>query len=461
MVVKEESLSRPEKCQEDGVSCLPESLSQVNLNAAGIDLGSRSHFAAVPGDRDLEPVREFGSFTADLHRLADWLEHCGIETVVMESTGVYWITLMEILEERGLETLLVDPRQLKQAPGRKTDACDAQWLQTLHTFGLLRGAFRPAQEICVLRSYMRQRARLVKDASRCTQHMQKAMTEMNLKLRNVVTDVTGMTGMRIIRSILQGERDPDKLAALRDRRCKKSVETIAKALQGNWREEHLFALSQAVETYDFCQRQILACDKRIEQTLGEFDSETQEKAPAHKKTRAQGNAPRFDVRQHLYRITGIDLTRINGIDAYSGILLISEIGLDMTRWPSDKHFSSWLGVCPGNRITGGKRLSGKTKPCSNRAAAVLRLCANGLHRSDSALGAYFRRKKAHLGTPAAVTATAHKLARIIYALLSKGEEYVDIGQEAFEEQYRQRALANLQRNARRLGFDLVKQEAAA
>ena len=449
---------RPKKRKRDPK--LPEPLAQVNLNAAGIDIGSRSHFVAVPSDRDPHSVREFGSFTTDLQCLADWLEDCEIDTVVMESTGVYWIPLMEILDERGFETLLVDPRQLKQVPGRKTDVCDAQWLQKLHTFGLLRGAFRPNDEICVLRSFLRQRTRAVEDCSRYTQHMQKAMTQMNLKLRNVVSDVTGVTGMRILRAIIDGEQDPDELAALRDHRCRKSKETIAKALQGNWREEHLFELTQAVEAYDFVRQQILACDSRIEKVLDGFESKTEEKAPAHKKTRVQGNAPRFDLRQHLYRVSSVDLTRVEGVDAYAGVQLIGEVGLDMTRWPSGKHFSSWLGVCPGNKITGGKRLSGRTKRCSNRAATILRLCANSLHRSKSALGAYFRRQKARHGTPVAITATAHKLARIIYAMLSKGEEYVDIGQEAFEEQYRQRAMVNLQRNARRLGFDLVEQEAA-
>ena len=437
-------------------------LAQINLHAAGIDLGSRSHFVAVPADRDPHPVREFGAFTADLYRMADWLKQCRIDTVVMESTGVYWTTLMEVLEERGFIVLLVNPHQLKHCPGRKTDVCDAQWLQTLHTFGLLTGAFRPDDQVCVLRSYQRQRSRWIRDAARYVLHMQKALTQMNLHLKNVLNDVTGVSGMRIIQAILEGERDPYVLASLRDGRCRKSVEEIAQALHGHWREEHLFELRMAKEGYDFCQCQVRACDERLEKQLEQFDTRTEDPIPPPKRrqsARAQGNAPAFDVRGHLYRITGVDLTRIDGVDAYSMLQFLSEVGVDLNPWPSDKHFSSWLGLCPGNNVTGGKSRSGRTKPCANRAAAVLRLCASSLHRSASALGAYFRRQKARLGTAGAVTATAHKLARIIYAMLTQGTEYVDIGQDAYERQFRERALINLRRTAQRLGFDLVDREA--
>lgn len=441
---------------------LPESLHQVNLDAAGIDVGAESHFVAVPKDRDTEPVREFAAFTCDLHRLADWLEHCGIQTVAMESTGVYWIPLMELLEERGFEVELVDPRRLKQVPGRKTDVLDCQWIQQLHTFGLLASAFRPVDEVCVLRTYMRQRSMLIKDAARHIQHMQKALTQMNIKLQHVVSDITGATGMGILRAILDGERDPQKLASLRDYRCKHSVETIAKALEGHWREEHLFELRQAIALYDFYQQQIAQCDERLEPCLQRFEDRTDgQQVPKKKGKRNKGHAPAFDIRQYLYQMTGVDLTDIDGIEAYSALQLISEIGLDMSRWSTVKHFSSWLGVCPGNKISGGKRLSGRSKQNACRAAAILRLCASSLARSQSALGAFYRRKRAQLGAPKAITATAHKLARIIYSMLRDGTEYVDPGVEYYEERYRQRALSNLHRSAKRFGFKLVAVDEAA
>ena len=437
-------------------SAKPAGLSQLNLNAAGIDVGATSHYVAVPADRSEQPVSEFEAFTADLYRLAEWLSECGVETVVMESTGVYWIPLFGVMEDRGLEVMLVDPRRIKNVPGRKTDVRDCQWLQQLHTYGLLSGAFRPDGDIRRLRSYLRQRAMLVEYASQHIQHMQKALTQMNVKLHHVISDVTGKTGMDIMEAIASGERDPRKLARLRDPRIKADEATIARSLRGHWREEHIFELTQALELYRFYQDKITECDLEIEAQLERFEDRSDGEPPApNGKKRNQKNAPRFDAQGQLYRMTGVDLTRIDGVDAYTALKVISEIGADMTKWPSAKHFASWLGLSPNNRITGGRVISSKTKPSANRAAAALRLAANALHRSDSALGAFLRRKKAHLGAPKAITATAHKLARLIYTMLRYGQEYVDAGAEYYESQYQQRALCAAKRRAAQLGYQLV------
>ena len=429
-------------------SAKPAGLSQLNLNAAGIDVGATSHFVAVPADRAEQPVQEFAAFTADLYRLAEWLSECGVETVVMESTGVYWIPLFGVLEERGFAVMLVDPRRIKNVPGCKTDVLDCQWLQQLHTYGLLSGAFRPDGEIRRLRSYLRQRTMLVEYASHHIQHMQKALTQMNVKLQHVISNITGQTGMDIIEAIVGGERDPRKLAQLRNYRIKADEATIAKSLQGHWREEHIFELTQALELYRVYQDKITECDWEIEAQLERFEDRSDGVPPApNGKKPHQGNAPRFDVRTHLYRMTGVD--------GFTALKVISEVGTDMTKWPSAKHFASWLGLSPNNRITGGRVMSSKTKPSASRAAAALRLAANALHRSDSALGAFLRRKKAHLGAPKAITATAHKLARLIYTMLRYGQEYVDAGAEYYEKQYQDHALCTAKRRAAQLGYQLV------
>lgn len=433
------------------------SLPQVNANAAGIDVGATSHFVAVPADRDAEPVREFASFTGALYRLADWLATCGVETVVMESTGVYWIPLFQVLEERGFAVKLVDARQLKRVPGRKSDVVDCQWLQQLHTFGLLAGAFRPDDQICVLRSYMRQRAMLAAYAGQHVQHMQKALVQMNLQLTVVLDDITGVTGMKIIRAVLAGERDPHRLAALRHGRCKHSEATIAEALRGDWREEHLFALQQAVDLVETYQAKLVACDARIQAHLAQFaDRGTGEPPPAGPPPRADRHDLSFDATAELYRVTGVDLTAVDGLQAHTVLKVLSEIGLDMSRWPSAKHFGSWLGLAPNNRVSGGRVLSRRTLPTANRAATALRLAAQSLHRSKSALGAFLRRKAAHLGMPKAITATAYKLARIIFALLSTGSAFVDPGQDAYERASTARVVRSLSRRATDLGYQLVK-----
>ncbi len=353
--------------------------------------------------------------------------------------------------------MLVDPRRIKNVPGRKSDVLDCQWLQQLHTYGLLSAAFRPEADIRCLRSYLRQRAMLVEYAAQHVQHMQKALTQMNVKLQHVISDITGKTGMAIVEAIVSGERDPRKLAQFRDPRTRADEETIALSLEGHWQEEHIFELTQALELYRVYQSKIAGCDQEIEVHMGRFADRSGGTAPAEqpRRNRIQGNAPRFDVRSHLFRMTGVDLTRINGVDAYTALKVISEVGTDMARWPTAKHFASWLGLSPNNRVTGGRVISSRTKPSANWAATALRLAANALYRSDSALGAFLRRKKAHLGPPKAITATAHKLARIIYAMLRYGQDYVDAGAEYYESQYRQRALRSAKRRAAQLGYELV------
>jgi len=434
---------------------LPAQLQHVNLHAAGIDIGSTTHFVAVPPDTDPQSVRQFGTFTADLHRLAEWLTACGVKTVVMESTAVYWIPLFELLEERGFQVLLVNARHVKNVSGRKSDVLDCQWLQQLHTFGLLSGAFRPADEIVVLRSYLRQRTMLVQGAAMQIQHMQKALQQMNVLLHQVVSDITGVTGMAIIRAILAGERDPKVLAQSRDPRCKNSAEVIAQSLVGTYREEHLFALQQAVTLYEVYQAQIVACDAQIEQYLASCTAVTEEPPPTAEKARSRsGNAFQFDAHAQLYRLTGVDLTRIDGINSVTALTILGEIGTDMSRWKTVKHFTSWLGLCPGTKVSGGKVLASKSKPMANRAANALRLAAASLSRSRSALGAYLRRMSARLGKAQAVTATAHKLARLVYSMLKHGTEYVDVGQDYYERQHRERVVHSLTRRAKELGFVL-------
>jgi transposase len=439
---------------------LPKHLQRLNLNAAGIDIGSKSHFVAVPEGSDMEPVREFDCFTSDLNRLADWIISCGVTTVAMESTGTYWIPVFEILESRGLEVKLVNSYHVKNVPGRKSDVMDCQWIQQLHTYGLLEAAFRPPEQICALRAYIRHRMNQVRYASAHVQHMQKALTQMNLLLHNVVTDITGVTGMRIIKAILEGERDTRVLAAMRDKRCKNSIEVIAKSLQGNYRPEHLFSLKQAVATFEFYQAQIADCDREIEMLLATFDSATEDTKPpeskAGKSGKAQGTAHAFTLQNELFRVTGVDLTRIDGIDINTAVKVISEIGFDMNRWKSEKHFASWLGLSPGSKITGGKRLSGKTKKVVNRAATALRLAASSLYRSRCALGAYYRRMKGRLGAPKAITATAHKLARLVYSMLKYGTDYTDLGQDYYEQRYKSKVIQNMKKRALELGFDLVE-----
>lgn len=429
-------------------------------NAAGIDIGGASHFVAVPPDRDDEPVREFACFTADLHRLADWLDACCVDTVAMESTGVYWIPLYELLDSRGFTVLLVNARHVKNVSGRKSDVLDCQWLQQLMSFGLLRGAFRPAEQVCALRALTRQRTMLLRSQGRFVQHMQKALTQMNMQLANVISDVVGETGQKILRAIVAGERDGLTLAKLKNARIRASEDDIAKSLQGSWRAEHLFALKQALDAFDFCGTQLAECDAQIQAQLQALHVREDEPAAGKKRGRAR-NAPKFDLRTQLFQMCGVDLTRIDGIDVTTALVVVSEVGADMGKFPSDKHFASWLGLCPGTKITGGKVMSGKTKRCANRAAQALRLAAAALRSSQSALGAYYRRLCARMDKPKAVTAAAHKLARLIYAMLTHGQEYTDRGQDYFEKRYRQRVLHNLTQKANAMGMQLVPAHSTA
>lgn len=430
-------------------------------NAAGIDVGAASHYVAVPPDRDDEPVREFPSFTEDLERLADWLTLCGVETIAMESTGVYWIPLYELLESRGFTVYLVNARHVKNVSGRKSDVLDCQWLQQLMSFGLLSGAFRPKGDFCALRCVARQREMLLRYQARHIQHMQKALTQMNLQLGQVISDVAGETGQKIIRAILAGERDGATLAKLRNVRIRASEAEIAKALQGNWREEHLFALKQAVALYDAYAEQLAECDRQLETMLAALaQHDGAPELPKRRQGKAK-NAPHFDMRTYLFQLCGVDLTRIDGIDVTTAFKVLSEVGADLSRFKSAKHFASWLGLCPGTKISGGKVLSGATTRTANRAAQALRMAAANLRNSQSALGAYYRRLCGRMDKPRAITACAHKLARLIYSLVTKGEEYVDQGQAHYEERYRQRVVKSLTKRAEQLGFQLVPVPAAA
>lgn len=437
-------------------------LSTVNPRAAGIDVGAQFHVVAVPPECDAEAVRTFRSFTGDLHRLADWLVACRIQTVAMESTGVYWIALYEILEARGIRVVVANARDVKHVPGRKTDVNDAQWLQQLHTYGLLRGSFHPPGDIAALRAYLRQRERLLDYAASHIQHMQKALTQMNLQLHHVVSDITGKTGMRIIRAILNGTWDPQVLSSYRDGRCKASVETIAQALEGNDRPEHLFALEQAVALYDAYQERVVACDRRIEAALAQLapPEPPAEPLPAPRHKTRQPNALAFEVRQALHAVIGVDLTQIHGIGPDLALKLVGECGTDLSAWPTAKHFTSWLCLSPGNKISGGKVLSARTRRSHNRASALLRLAAVNVGKTDSALGAFYRRLAMRVGKAKAVTATARKLAVLFYNTLRHGMDYSDPGASDYEERHRRRVVQNLERRAKQLGFTLEPAPAA-
>jgi transposase len=421
----------------------------------------------VPAESDAQPVRVFGTFTPDLHALADWLVQCQVTTVAMESTGVYWIPIYEVLEARGLEVNVVNARHLKNVPGRKSDVQDCQWIQQLHSSGLLTASFRPAEELRVLRSYLRQRAMLLAHRASHIQHMQKALHQMNVQLPQVVSDITGTTGLAIIRAIVAGERDPQVLARLRHGRCRRSAAEIAKALSGQYRPEHVFALKQALALYNFYTAQVQECDTYIEQHYAVIKPIYDEQSPPPplgpdpKANSHAKNAPAFDVRGCLYRILGVDLTALDGLEASSVQVLVAEIGTDLSKWPTEKHFASWLGVAPHNDISGGKVLRSKPLKGNRRAAQVLRLAAQTLGRTQTALGSYYRRLRARKGPALAITATAHKLARILYHVLKHRTPYQPQSQESYEHHLRQRAIRHLTRTAARLGFSLTPQPVAA
>jgi len=429
-------------------------LHQVNEHASGIDIGAERHYVAVPSSADPHPVREFSVFTKDLYAIADWLQACGVTTVAMESTGVYWVPLYEVLDERGFTVKLVDARKVKNVSGRKSDVLDCQWLQQLESYGLLTAAYRPTDEIVVLRSLMRQREMLVKCAASHIQHMQKALQQMNLRLDNVVTDITGLTGMRILKAILAGERDVNKLGAMRHPSCHASADLIAQSLVGNYRQEHLFALKQAVELFEFYQAKILECEAEIEKYLRRLTHKRDDEPP-----RLEGSQKRqtmsFNVRAEAWKLLGVDLFRIKGLNAETVLRLMSEVGVEVSRFASEKQFASWLSLSPNRRVSGGKVLSSRTKASKNRAAAAFRQAAASVARSDSELGAYFRRMQARKGPAAAITATAHKLARIYYHLINTGHVYEEGGARAYELRQRELTVANLRKRAKGLGYELV------
>ena len=444
----------------------------VNRNVAGIDVGNESHFVAVAPGRDPQPVQEFGSWTADLERMADGLKACGIRTVVMQSTGVYWIALYDVLEARGFKSCLANARHTKNLPGRKSDVQESQWLLKLPTYGLLRDSFRPPDEIRALRSLWRLRDRHVKEAARAVQHMQKSMITMNIQLSNAISDITGVTGQAIIRAVLAGERNPGELAKLRDRRVKATEQEVARSLEGNWRADMLFELQQAVDAYDFIQKQVAECDQRLQTLLAvlptrevEADVVTTQAAgkPARKK-RSRGkhkNVPRFDLHAELKRVCGVDLTSIDGVDIMTAQTVVAELGTDFSRWKDEFHFSSWLGLPPSRDISGGKVLRQGTLKVKNRVATALRTAANTLLHSDSYLGARFRSLPTRRGAPKAIKAMARYLACLIYRMFTHGQAWVDRGAQEFENKRAQRELSALKRKAAAHGFKLVNLEVCA
>jgi transposase len=440
-------------------------LEVVHPHAAGIDIGNESHYVAVPPSRDLQPVRCFGCTTAELKKMAEWLTHCGIRTVALQSTGVYWIAVYDILEAAGLEVYLVNARETKNLPGRKTDVQESQWLMKLHTYGLLRNSFRPSQEIRTLRTYWRQRQDLVRSTGRHIQRMQKALTQMNIQLANVISDISGVTGQAILKAILDGERDPRELAAYRDCRIEASEEEIAQALEGNWQEDQLFLLRQEQAGYEFCQKQITECDQQLAHYLAQLEDRTQgatlpEETRKGRRKNKKGN-PQFNLREELFRMTGTDLTQIDGIDVMTAMTMVSEVGWDMSKWKTENHFVSWLKLSPDNKISGGKIIGKGRMPTNNRATTALRMAASSLRESDSYLGAQFRRLRTRLGPPVATKAMAAKLARLVYRMLRYGMKYADQGAQCYDAQYRKQQVIHLKRKAAQLGLQIIEVAAAA
>lgn len=440
-------------------------LEVVHRDAAGIDIGSREHLAAVGPDRDAQPVRNFGCFTEDLHRIAGWFKQCGIKTVVMQSTGVYWIPVYDVLEKYGFDVWLVNARETRNLPGRKSDVQESQWLLKLHTYGLLKRSFRPTAEIRAIRCCWRERAEYVQQAGVCVQRMQKALTEMNVQLTTVLSDLSGVTGMKIIRAIVDGERDGKKLAEFRDPNVKASKETIAKSLEGTWLPEQVAIVARQLADWEHVQKQMAACDKDLAALLKELPAAevkpVEPAAPVAGKTgkrqrkSVSKNQPAFDIAGELKRVAGVDLTRIDGIKAMTVQTLIAEAGLDMSRWPTEHHFVSWIGLAPRNEISGGKVLKKKTRKVVSRLATALRIAAASLRESQSYLGAQFRRLRGRLGPPKTITAMGAKLARLVYRMLKYGQEYVDKGTAQYEEKYREQKLKMITKQAAQQGFALV------
>jgi transposase len=456
----------------------------INPHAGGLDVGSTEHYVCVPTDSvsdGQDSVRSFGTFTQDLDQLVEWLRQCGVQTVAMESTGVYWVPIYQKLEEAGIKPVLANARHLRQVPGRKTDVKDCQWLQQLHSYGLIEGSFRPTPEVCRLRSLLRYRANLVSQKGLQVQYMQRALQEMNILLHQVVSDLDGDTGFRILDAILDGQRDPDQLVTLRDPHIKRSsVDEMKAALQGDWREEQLLILGLARKTYRFFEDQISRCDQAIQQQLKTMpsapvpattapkdspaapmpDASAEPPEKKKRKRKSGGNEPSQDLMPELIRICGVDLSQMGGFNLLSILVLISEMGVDMSRWRSEKALSSWLGLAPGNKISGGRILSSRTPYVANRIATLLRTVALAVGRTDTWLGAFHRRMRARLGPAGAATATAHKLACLVYHLLKTKEPYVDINRLVYEEKIQRQRVGRLRKQAEELGFQLVEIQVA-
>ena len=462
--------------KSSNITAISNPLKNINPNVAGVDIGAGSIYICAPISSEKLEVREFLTVTADLKAAAKWLKTCKVTSVAMESTGSYWIPTFEIFEEAGLEVVLANAYHLKAVPGRKTDVKDCQWIQHLHSLGLLRGSFRPKKDAVEFRAYVRQRSKLIELLSMQAQLMNKALIQMNIRLDRVLSDITGVSGFAIIRAIVAGERDPKKLALHRNYRCSKTTEEVILALEGNFRSEHIFALKQALESHDFLKNQISECEQEIKKHLDIWNAEQEKqnavKSPAdtdnkvnivqaeqtQKTKKLSKNAYDFNADELITNACGVDLTKVPGIDTSTAIKIISEIGRDVSAWGTAKQFASWMGLCPGNKISGGRILSGRIVPTKNRVKQAFLMAASTLHHSTSALGAFYRRMRSRLGAPKAVTATAHKLATIVYNMLKNGSEFYEIGQEAYEKRYEKRTIANLKANAAKFGYVVVKAE---
>ena len=432
-------------------------LKVINPYTAGIDVGSREHWVCVPKRATESNIRCFGCSTPQLLALANWLRECGVTSIALESTGVEWIPLFNILTQHNFQVCLVNAHHVKTVPVRKSDVRDCQWLQQLHSYGLLAPSFIPEGEIVVLRSYLRQRENLIQTSSTHVQRMQKALTQMNLSLHKVISDITGVTGLNILRAIINGERNPQTLAKLAHHRIKSSPQQIRDALTGNYRPEMVFILNQELSCYQFYQQQIGLLEEQIEQCLSKLPSQTKETPPPNSQKKCRPSAKSgFDLHSHLYRIAGVDFTSIDGLSVVTVQTILSEVGLDPTKFKSAKHFSSWLGLCPGCRITGGKVKSSQTRRVNNRAATAFRLAAQAVSRSQSALGAFYRRIRSRAGAPKAITATAHKIARLFYTLWRKKDNYIDRGADYYEQKYQERLIKNLKQRAKSLGLEVVE-----
>lgn len=427
----------------------------INPHAAGADIGAREIYVAVPVDQTDNPVRRFGTFTAELQQLVAWLVECAITTVAMEATSVYWIPLAEMLEEADITVCLVNPRHVKNVPGRKSDVMDCQWLQYLHSVGLLRAAFRPAASVRAVRALWRHREALVRQSGWHVQHLHKALDQMNVQVHHVLTDITGVTGTAIVEAIIAGERDPRKLARHRDKRVKATEATLIEALRGDYRAEHLFCLQQAYEAYQFIGRQILAVDQRLNEQLAQLaPAESNEAPPATRQSKGKHPLPAA-MKDRLSALCGVDLTTIPSIQMLTAQTIWSELGSDLSAFPTSKHFCSWLSLCPDNRTSAGQCLSTKTRTSANRVAAALRMAAQSCHRANHELGDYYRRMRAKLGGAAGLVATAHKLARIIYAVMTTGRPYDPARNEHAMAEAKRRRVARLKSMAKNLGFQVV------